>query len=441
METLGDLYQRIQKNANVQETLREALFHTYQSLDLDEFNEDSPNDGFDDAARLIEAKRDELHQIMENLDEHIGGKSPKEIAAFFSSILDIYNQLYIHSTQGVISVRIRLIDYIPQTRNHVPPPVFYHEISMIYAPEEIRAMQKCLETMEKTNPLYYFFMGVLDKAFDANQFNETSSYLLLEIANYFIMQLEKKRNGEEVAVFKERFAKNKRALDRTANEYRELEVILNGHMSKYPVLAVVPNMIRSLILIRFGVVEPKYAPEILHAINNNMKAYNQAKRVVSFDFSRMPPMQQAMIRKQEMILKFQMEVLSYTGEVLEKDFSGFIGEYERMMVEIETKSAQVDSNDPRSSQLVKQKRTLQTEYEQRRKSFDVLKCQQSLVEVQQKMIESSLTKFESEGSMHGEVHKSFKSGLFVEDKPKPQEKEDPEKKNRMASMDRREKEE
>ncbi len=441
MESLADLYSKIQKNSNVQETLREALFHEYKSLDLDDFEIDGTKEGFDDAAKLIQAKREELHQIMDNLEEHIGGKSPKEIAAFFTSILDIYNQLYIHSTQGVISVKIRLIDYIPQTRNHVPPPIFYNEISMVFAPEEIRAMQKCLETMEKSNPLYYFFMGVLDKAFDANQFNETSSYLLLEIANYFILQLEKKSESEEVTEFRERHGKNKRALDRTAQEHRELEVVLNGHLSKYPVLSVIPNMIRSLILIRFGVVDPKFAPEILRAVNENMKAYNQAKRVVSFDFNRQPPLQQAMLKKQEMILRFQMEVLSYTGDVLEKDFSAFIGEYRRMMVEIETKSSQVDSNDPRASQLVKQKRMLQSEYEERRKAIDVLKCQQSLVEVQQQMIDSALTKFESEGAMGGEVHKTFKSSLFIEDKPKPQPKEDPEKKNRMASIDRREKDE
>lgn len=438
MPSLGELYDKIKKNANVQETMREALFSAYRSLDHED---DSLKEGFDNPAKLIQAKREELHEILQNLDSHLENKKPQEIAAFFSSLLDIYNQLYIHSTQGVISVKLRLIDYIPQSPNHIPPPIFYNEIAMVYTPEEIRAMQVCLETMDNKEPLYHFFLGVLDNAFDANHFNETSSYLLLEIANYFIMQLEKsgKSDPDTLEEFKERFQTNKRALDRTAREFRELEVLLNGHISKYPVLAAIPNLIRSLILIRFGIVPAKFAQEILASINENMKAYNQAKRIVAFDFNRLPSMQQALLRKQESILRFQMDILGYTGDVLKEGFSAFLGEYERMMVEIETKSARVDPDDKNAAQLLRQKKNLQNEYESRRRQIDVLESQQSLIEVQSRMVASAMKKFESDGSIHGTSHKSLKSAFLAEQAPakKTAAQQDPDKPKRMTSMERR----
>jgi hypothetical protein len=439
MLTTNELLLQIEKSANVQDSLRSVIFSTIKGSDAIFQLPETETHLYADPCKLVKAKQDELFTILGTLDQTLEGKSPKEVAAFFSSLLDMFNQLYLYRTEGVVTVRIRLIDFIPVGRNMTPPPAFYQEISMIFSPEELRAMQKSLEEIEVNHPLRPFFAGILDQAFDANRYNETSSFVLLSIVEYFIKQLEDNgfKNAEETTEFRNRHERVWKQLEKSVDEMRELESTLNRQMNEYPVLLLIPNLMRSLILIKLGVLSAKFAPSILRTINENTKKYNQAKRMVAFDFSRLPAAQYQLLRRQELILALQSDILQFTGTVLEKKFAVFLKEYERIMLEIQTNSAQLDRNSREFKDLLKKKTMLQGEFEKRRRQLDVITSQKSLVEVQQEMMEQSLKTFDEEGSMHGRITEALKMTTKIEKPAKEQPPEEKKETHRMAAAERR----
>jgi myosin heavy subunit len=262
---------------------------------------------------------------------------------------------------------------------------------------------------------------------------------LLSIVEYFIKQLEDNgfKNAEETTEFRNRHERVWKQLEKSVDEMRELESTLNRQMIEYPVLLLIPNLMRSLILIKLGVLSAKFAPSILRTINENTKKYNQAKRMVAFDFSRLPAAQYQLLRRQELILVLQGDILQFTGAVLEKKFAVFLKEYERIMLEIQTNSAQLDRNSREFKDLLKKKTMLQGEFEKRRRQLDVITSQKSLVEVQQEMMEQSLKTFDEEGSMHGRITEALKMTSKIEKPTKESPPEEKPEKHRMAAAERR----
>lgn len=438
MESLNELFNKIQKSANLHESLRDVVFSTFHSFD-EQVELCDDEEKVDDPRQLVQSKREELHEIMANLDQHLQGKNEQEVAVFFSSLLDIYNQLYQFSSSGVISIKIQPIDYISPPRDQVPPPIFYTEISMVYTPEEIRSIQRSLDSMDKKHPLYRFFIGILDQSFDLSHFNEVSGYLLLEIANYLIQYIEKKELEDKEAIedFRRRHERLSKALDKTVKEFLDLEVKINGHITKHPALNLIPNLIRSLILIKVGLVPPNHAPEIIRKIGSHIKTYNQSKRVVAYDFSLLQTMQQELLRKQQNILKLQSDVLNFAAQYSEEGFASFLVEYERIMMEIETKTTQLDPKSDDYRKSLEQKTSLENEYKNRRRELNLLDCQKSLAEVQTTMIESAMSRFNEDGSVHGRIYEVLRGSSkhkITFEKPVEEKKENV---NRMATASKR----
>lgn len=429
MESVSELFRKIEESANIHESLRDVIFSTFRSVGENvELSDSDPNPKFDDPRQLVLSKREELHEIVSNLDQHIQGKSEQEVAMFFSSLLDIYNQLYQYSTNGVVSIKIQPIQYITPPRDQIPPPIFYTEITMVYTPEEIRAIQSSLDYIDKKHPLYRFFIGILDQAFDVNHFNEVSSFLLLEIANYLIHRLENsgKAASDVLEDFRSRHERLSRNLDKTVKELLQLEVKVNDQITKYPAISLIPNLVRSLILIKLGLVPVSHAPEIIKKIGKYLKTYNQSKRIVAYDFNLLKTLQEELLRKQQFILKLQSDILNYTALHAEEGFAVFLLEYERIILEVETKTAQLDPKSNEYQKALEQKSMLEIEYQKRRRELNVLECQKSLAEVQKTMVESALTRFNEEGSVHGRIYEVLKGASKYKiniEKPELEKKE------------------
>ncbi len=444
MDSISDLFYKIEKSANLHESLREVIFSTFRSVDEPIGLPGEDEAKISDPRQLVQSKREELHEILQNLDEHLQGKSEQEVAVFFSSLLDIHNQLYQFSTSGVISVKIQPIDYITPPRDQIPPPIFYTEISMVYTPEEIRAIQRSLDLIDSKHPLYRLFIGILDQAFDVNHFNEVSSYLLLEIADYLIQQLVnyEKTETEVLENFRRRHDRLSKSLDKTVREFLDLEVRINEYMTKYPALNLIPNLIRSLILIKLDIVPPNLAPDIIKRIGRHLKDYNQSKRIVAYDFSLMQSMQEEMLRKQHNILNLQSDVLNYTAEHMEEGFAKFLPEYERIMMEIETKTTRLDTSSDEYKKVIDQKAALEDDYKKRRKEIDVINSQKSLAEVQSSMVESALSRLTEEGSVHGRIYDVLKGAskrkIKIVKQPEKAKEDSKDQVKRMASATKRE---
>lgn len=399
-----------------------------------------PEESASSTADIVQAKRDELYQILGNLDEHVKGKSPKEITAFFSSLLDIQSQLSLQKTDGVITVKIRMSDYFDAPKGEMTSSILSHEINMIYTPEEIQAIRANLKDMDEENPMRDFFANVLDQAYDSAQYDEVTGLTMLEMTDYFLQQLEKNGYGDtkEFRAFKERHKKAKVSLKNALDELRSVEGQLNEHIQSYPVLKQLPVYLRVLIQIKMGMVDKKFAPVFIQKVNDAIRDYSRVRGVVAFDFKRLPSHQYAVKRRQDIILNLQKDVLQFTGQKLEGEFADFEADFKRMVEEIETNSQSLSPGSKEYRDLMARKTQLQEEFDVRTKQLDVVKSQEKMMDVQHQMIKRSMDRFEKEGSMHKRIENVLKERkkpeIKVDDAPQKEEKA---KINRMVTVDRR----
>ena len=134
---LDKLSRKIELEENVHEALRDTVYEAVKASE--EFKKEMAEEDFDTPsnakAELIEEKKRELYTALENLDQELAGKDAKEVAAFFSSLLNIQSQLCLQKTEGVISIRVRISDFFPtikQTKALMEK--FRQELSLIFTP-------------------------------------------------------------------------------------------------------------------------------------------------------------------------------------------------------------------------------------------------------------------------------------------------------------------
>ena len=391
----------------VRDIIHGVVRKNLEELKLKEFANSSPVAA--DINQIIQQKRDELYSILGVLDQKIKGKSPKEVAAFFSSLLDVHSQLCLQKTDGVIIVKIRLSDFFEAPKGKMISSILSQEISMIYTPEEVNAIRANMEAISEDNPLKPLFTTVLDQAHDSIQYNEITGFLLLEMTDYFLKRLASNGFADDAMFqeFNERHLRARKSLERSLDDLREMEAILTEHNTKYPVLKELPIYLRVLIQIKLGLVDKKYAPVFIQKVNACMVEYSRARGMVAFDFKRLPSVQYAVKRRQSIILNLQKDVLKFTGKMMESEFAAFQQDYERILAEIEINSASVEPGSREYKQMMLRKAEMQKEFERRRQQLDIVMSQETLVDVQHTLIKRALDRFERDGTIHHRIEEKI----------------------------------
>jgi hypothetical protein len=409
------IIEKIEKGGVVQEVVRDAVFDIVKESYKDAivFSSDANRDDpFDDSGEeIVKKKRNELYDVLDNIDQHVKGKNIKEVTAFFTSLLDIQGQLCMQKTEGVITVRTRLFNFFSLPDQEDIRPELRQEISLIFTPEEINAMRMRLPDLRDDDPMRPFFTMVLDQAYDVLQYNEMTGNLLLEMTNYFLIQLVNNGHGEhpKVGEFRERHDRCRISLKKALEDLRQVERVINKHLADRPILLELPKCLRALIQIKIGILDKNHTQTILQKIYNTMGDYARSRAAVAFDFNRLPSYQHGVRLRQSVILNLQKDVLRFTGEQMEKEFQAVKEELEAMMAAIEAQSEHLDPNSPEYEALLKQKDKLQTKMENQRRKLDVIHSQQSLVEVQHTMIGEAIQRYQKNEAMYQKLEDDLKN--------------------------------
>ncbi|MDP8245953.1 MAG: hypothetical protein P9L94_17860 [Candidatus Hinthialibacter antarcticus] len=400
---------------NVHETVRDLIF---KDLSFDNAEDLDPETGEKvDGLRLVKEKRKELYELLDNIDEQIQGKSIKEVSAVFTSMLDINNQLCLQKTDGVISIRTRLFHFFAptQSKSNVQPAL-RQEISLIFSPEEIKSIRSRSTDMDDEDPIKPFFTMILDQAYDVVQYSETTGYLLLEMTNYFLTKLERAGFGDtpKALEFKERKDRAKLSMERSIDDLKHVEALVQGHMRDRPVLLELPKLLRCLIQVKIGLMDRKAIPQILQKIQSRLGDYARARSAVAFDFNRVPGFQHSVRLKQSIILNLHGDMLKYMGEVFEQEFRAVQGELEQMAKDIAAATETMDPNSPEYQEMLKAKARLQQKIEQQRRKMDVVRSQQSLVDVQHNMIGQAIQRYKDQEAIHQKVDEQLQNRTSID---------------------------
>ncbi|MDX9752968.1 MAG: hypothetical protein RBU29_03355 [bacterium] len=394
------ILQRVASGKFAQEAVRDVVFDSIKEYYIGVPEGCTLESG--DITRTIHEKRAELYQMLESMNENLAGKNMEEVAATFSSLLDIQSQLCMQKTDGVISVRTRLCHFFPSNNTKQPPPLLRQELTLIFSPEEIHAIRAKLVDMADSDPLKSFFTTILEQAYDAVQYNELSGYLLLEMTQFFLNKL--RINGysdtTKFAEFSERFERAKQSLERAIDELREANQVINSHFLERPILMELPKLLRLLIQIKLGLLDPKNTRKILEQIQARLGSYARARSTVSFDFNRLPSYQHGVHLRQSIILNLQKDVLKYTGQVFEQELANVKDDLARMMEEIESASSVLNPNSPEYAELLQKKERIQRKLEEQRRKLDIVKSQEQLVNVQHQMVGQAIKRHQQgDGSL------------------------------------------
>lgn len=393
------LYARKLSSAdNLHETLRDLVFEPVKKDVSAKDGSDSESDESVDGFELVKNKRQELYEMLDNLDATLMDKSVQDVAAVFSSLLEINNQLCMQKTDGVISIRARIFQFFtPESKSTTVSKSMRQEISLIFSPEEIQAMRSHLLNMEEDDPLKPFFAMVLDQAYDVVQYSEMTGYLMLEMASYFLNKLDKEGYGDapKVLEFHERRQRAESSLEKAIDDLKNVETLINRHLKERPVLLELPRFLRRLIQVKLGLEDRKVIPILLHGIKERLGEYARARSAVAFDFNRVPSYQHSVRLRQSIILNLHKDILKYTGEIFEKEFLAVKEEFERSLADMEATMAEADPNSPEYKAIMKQKMMIQAKLEQQRKKLDVVKSQQRLVDVQHTMVRQAIDRYKA----------------------------------------------
>ncbi|MBN2328387.1 MAG: OmpH family outer membrane protein [Candidatus Omnitrophica bacterium] len=407
------LIENLESGKNVQEIIRSVIHKKIKRGREEEHDQEDPaqKDGF----RIIQSKRKELYDLLDNIESYLSGKNTKEATAFFSSLLNIQSQLCLQKTDGVIAIRARLGAFFPSLEKN-PGKSKRQEITLIFSPEEVKAMQSRFVDMDEDDPLKHFFSVILDQAYDVVQYNEMTGHLLLEMSNYFLHKLQESGYSQTTKFieFKERFTRASMSLERSIDDLRETERVINRHLNDKPVLRELPKHLRALIQIKLGLLSAKHAPKILQQIQSLLGRYARARSSVAFDFNRLPSFQHSVRLRQSIIFNLQKDVLEYTAVMFEKEFRGIQKELNAMMEEIEALSDSMDPNSPEFEEMMRQKNQVQEKLEAQRRKLNVVQSQAKLIDVQHTLCSDAIKRYNKQESMHQKINEDLDARLKVD---------------------------
>lgn len=396
---IENLMDRINSGQFVQEAVRDVVFNAVKPSFRDPaVLSDLTPDGTsrEDEAKAIRKKKKEISEILDNLDEELSGKSVKEVTAFFVSLLDIQGQLCLQKTEGVITVRTRLFNFLPSDKfSGSLRDSLRQEISLIFTPEEVRAIRAKLPDMDDDDPLQPFLTSILDQAYDVIQYSEMTGRLLLEMTQYFLNKLRLNGYGDTTQTldFQERHERSKLSLEKAIDELRIVESVINGHLQRFPVLTELPRLLRALIQVKLGILEVKMVGKLLSQISSKLGEYARARSAVAFDFNRLPSYQHGVRLRQNVILNLHKDVIKYMSELFQHEFRAVKEELDRLTREIEAASETMQQGDPEYEALLKKKAIMLKRLEEQRRKVDIVRSQERLVNVQHKMIGDAIQRY------------------------------------------------
>ena len=270
--------------------------------------------------------------------------------------------------------------------------------------------------MNEEDPLKPFFTMILDQAYDVVQYSETTGYLLLEMTNYFLSKLAKAGFGDtpKAVEFKERKERAKLSLEKSIDDLKHVEAQVQGHMKDRPVLLELPKLLRCLIQVKIGLMDRKAIPRILQQIQSRLGDYARARSAVAFDFNRVPGYQHSVRLKQSIILNLHTDMLKYMGEVFEQEFRAVQQELEQIAKDIAAATETMDPNSPEYQQMLKAKARLQQKVEMQRRRMDVLRSQQSLVDVQHNMIGQAIQRYNDNEAIHQKLDEQLQNRTSID---------------------------
>ncbi|MEW6236372.1 MAG: hypothetical protein AB1656_13375 [Candidatus Omnitrophota bacterium] len=451
---LGDDYsspadliaEKIESGSSAQEAVRDVVFDTLGDVFLDEdLDRDEIDALVEDGCETVKEKKKELYRILEELDSESPTKSIKDVAAVFSSLLEIQSQLCLQKTEGVITVRSRLFNFFnPKTCSTGTQQLLRQEIALIFTPEEVRAIRVKLSKLEENDPMQAFFTMIVDQAYDIVQHNEMTGHLLLEMANYFIRKLEigGYNRTPKVLEFRERQDRSKISLEKAIDELRDLEVVINRHLRDRPILLELPKLIRALIQIKLGLLNPKLAPKIVDQIRGKIGDYSRARSIVAFDFNRLPSFQHGLHLRQSIVLNLQKDVVKYSKEVFNQEFAAIRDDFERFLQQIEDVAQTLDPQSPQFIELMKRKAQIQKKLENHRRKLRVLDNQQSLIDIQHSLVSEAIQRYNKNEALQKKVEEQLQSQIFIDpEKVRQVDMSEKKRSSRMVMAPRRNRDE
>ncbi|MBZ0258108.1 hypothetical protein K8I31_18735, partial [bacterium] len=402
-----ELLEIAKKNGNLHEAIREIVFDTTKDIDFGKVD----NDEEVEHEKAVKEKRKEIYDILDNLSSEVKDKSPKEVAAIFTSMMDIQSQLCLEKTDGVITVRTLLKNFFNiDTDDENIRKFRYQEITLIFTPEEVHSVRRKLSKIDDSHPLFPFFTSIVDQAYDVVQYNEMSGRLLIEITNYFLSKLAKEGydNTSHASDFKERHTRSQNSFNKVLDDFRDDERIIKGHLENYPVLVELPRYLRLLIYIKLGVTDPKHLKSLLQNTRGSIGKYARARGATQFDFKRFFSQQHNILRRQRIMLKLHKDIVQYMGELFEEEFQSCMKELQGVLDEIEATSETLDPNSPEYESLMRKKAAAQRNVEERKKKLDVIKSQERLIDVQHQMITNAMDRFDNNEEMNRKIEEQLR---------------------------------
>lgn len=402
-----ELLEIAKKNGNLHEAIREIVFDTTKDEEFGKVNDQEEKE----RDQAVQEKRKEIYDILDNLGKEVQDKSPKEVAAIFTSMMDIQSQLCVEKTEGVITVRTLLRNFFNiDTDDENIRKFRFQEITLIFTPEEVHSVRRKLSKIDDSHPLFPFFTSIVDQAYDVVQYNEMSGRLLIEITNYFLSKLAKEgyNNTSHTIDFKERHERSQHSFEKVLDDFRDDERIIKSHFENYPVLVELPRYLRLLIYIKLGVTDPKHLKALLQNTRGSIGKYARARGATQFDFKRFFSQQHNILRRQRIMLKLHKDIVKYMGELFEEEFNSCMAELQGILDEIEATSETLDPNSPEYKTLMKKKALAQNKVEERKKKLDVVKSQERLIDVQHQMITNAMERFDSNEEMNRKIEEQIR---------------------------------
>lgn len=389
-----DAQRRIESSSNVQETVRDIInqqIHGYIQHPASDRNQD-----FQKGMDTVKRRRRELHDMLENLNQELEGKTPQEVAAYLSSFLNIASQLSLQKIERIISVNCKLGSFFYERDKQGSMPLeMRQDLNLIFTVEEIEAIRERLQSASEDDPFVPFFASVLDQAFDVAQYNEMTGVILVEFTKHYLEKLESHGYDRDTVylTFLERHERTVNAIVRAIQDLRELTMAINNHFKEHPVLEEFPEALRLLIQIRLGILPQSMVPHLIEVIREKQSIYSRARNAIAGDINRLPFFHHAVRIRQYAVLNLHRDVLKFTAEKFEAEFKHILQEFEKLCAEIEIATISLNPSSPEYAELLHRKEMLHKKIAEQRKQLDIIQSQLRLVEVHRQQVQCCIVRF------------------------------------------------
>lgn len=356
----------------------------------------------------VEGKNRELREMLDGLDGWVRDLDMASALKVFSALLEVQSQICSVKTGGVIVVRTRLESFFPIPAGHDPnKPRRDQEIGILFAPEEVRAIQSKLESVAFRDPFRPFLAAIIEEARDSLRFNELAGLLLLNMTGYFIARLEAAGHADTVEDydFRERHERAARSFAAAAGELRDAERAVESHLARRPVLSELPAQLRKLIQIRIGLLDAKHTHETLRRVASLSKDYLRAKGAAAIDFNRLGALQQTLRIRERAMLALQRDILARTAEAFEKEYESAREDCDRLLGDLGTALEKLDSGSPGYLERLERKAALRQREEESRRRLDVVRSQAALAEIVHQMVDGAIGRHREKYGGGGEIPK------------------------------------